>query len=95
MQYIGLVITNISTIYYILINNIFMIIVCGIVFLGTIYPLMIEAFTNNKISVGKPYFNSTVVPIIIPAIMIMGIAPIMSWGKNEKLNFFKKNIPSI
>jgi len=41
----------------ILINNIFMIIVCGIVFLGTIYPLLIEALTNNKISVGEPYFN--------------------------------------
>tara|TARA_B100000029_G_scaffold515259_1_gene621387 strand:+ start:330 stop:2216 length:1887 start_codon:yes stop_codon:yes gene_type:complete len=76
----------------ILINNIFMVIVCGIVFLGTVYPLAIEAFTNNKISVGKPYFNSTVIPIIIPAIFIMGVAPIMSWGKNEKFIFFKRNI---
>ena len=79
----------------ILINNIFMITVCGIVFLGTLYPLLIEVFTNNKISVGKPYFNSTVIPIIIPAIIIMGIAPIMNWGKNEKINFLKKNIPCI
>ena len=79
----------------ILINNIFMIIVCGIVFLGTIYPLLIEALTNNKISVGEPYFNSTVIPIIIPVILIMGVAPIMSWGKSEKLNFLKKTIPCI
>ena len=77
----------------ILINNIFMIIVCAVVFLGTLYPLLVEAFTNNKISVGKPYFNSTTVPIIIPAIIIMGAAPIMSWGRNEKIDFLKKNIP--
>ena len=79
----------------ILINNIFMIIVCAVVFLGTLYPLLVEVFTNNKISVGKPYFNSTVVPIIIPAIIIMGVAPIMSWGRNEKIGFLKKNIPCI
>tara|TARA_B100000686_G_C16526011_1_gene829797 strand:- start:109 stop:951 length:843 start_codon:yes stop_codon:yes gene_type:complete len=76
-------------------NNIFMVIVCAIVFLGTIYPLLIEALTNNKISVGEPYFNSTVVPIIIPTILIMGVAPTMNWGENKKLIFFKRTIPCI
>ena len=79
----------------ILMNNIFMVIVCAIVFLGTIYPLLIEALTNNKISVGEPYFNSTVVPIIIPTILIMGVAPTMNWGENKKLIFFKRTIPCI
>ena len=79
----------------ILINNILMVIVCASVFLGTVYPLFIEAITNNKISVGEPYYNSTVIPIIIPAILIMGIGPILSWGNNKKLDTFKKIIPSI
>jgi len=79
----------------ILMNNIFMVIVCAIVFLGTIYPLLIEALTNNKISVGEPYFNSTVVPIIIPTILIMGVAPTMNWGENKKLIFFKRTIPCV
>jgi cytochrome c-type biogenesis protein CcmF len=79
----------------ILINNILMVIVCASVFLGTTYPLIIEAITNNKISVGEPYYNSVVIPIIIPAILIMGIGPILSWGNNEKLDTFKKIIPSI
>tara|TARA_B100000686_G_C16766306_1_gene962041 strand:+ start:594 stop:2474 length:1881 start_codon:yes stop_codon:yes gene_type:complete len=79
----------------ILANNILMVIVCSTVFLGTIYPLLIEAFTNNKISVGEPYFNKTVVPIIIPAILIMGIGPILSWGKEDKSKTFKKIFPSI
>ena len=62
----------------ILVNNILMVVVCSTVFLGTVYPLLIEALTSNKISVGEPYYNSTVVPIIMPAILIMGIGPILS-----------------
>jgi len=79
----------------ILINNILMVVVCSSIFLGTIYPLLVEAFTNNKISVGEPYYNSTVVPIMIPAILIMGIGPILSWGKGDMLKTFKKIFPSI
>jgi len=79
----------------ILVNNILMIVVCFSVFLGTIYPLLIEAFTNNKISVGEPYYNSTIVPIMIPAILIMGIGPMLSWGREDKSKIFKKIFPSI
>ncbi len=79
----------------ILINNIFMVIICSTVFLGTIYPLLIEALTNDKISVGEPYYNSTVIPIIIPAILVMGFAPFISWIKIDKLKFFKKTFPNI
>jgi len=79
----------------ILINNILMVIVCSTVFLGTIYPLLIEAFTNNKISVGTPYYNSTIVPIMIPAILIMGIGPILSWGKVDIFRTLKKIFPNI
>jgi len=78
----------------ILVNNIFMVIVCATVFLGTIYPLLIEAISNNKISVGEPYYNSTVIPIIIPAILIMGVGPILSWGKEDKFQVIKKILPS-
>jgi len=79
----------------ILINNILMVVVCSTVFLGTIYPLLVEALTNNKISVGEPYYNSTVIPIMIPAILVMGIGPILSWGKEDKSKTFKKILPSI
>ena len=72
-----------------------MVVVCSSVFLGTIYPLLVEAFTNNKISVGEPYYNTTVVPIMIPAILIMGIGPVLSWGKGDKLKTVKKIFPSI
>tara|TARA_B110000438_G_scaffold303672_1_gene366400 strand:+ start:121 stop:2058 length:1938 start_codon:yes stop_codon:yes gene_type:complete len=79
----------------ILANNIIMMIVCATVFLGTMYPLLIEAFSNNKISVGEPYFNSTVVPIMIPAILIMGIGPILSWGDKSTKKKLKILSPAI
>ena len=79
----------------ILVNNVLMVIVCATVFLGTIYPLLVEAFTSNKISVGEPYYNSTAIPIMIPAILVMGIGPILSWGREDKSKVFKKIFPSI
>ena len=79
----------------ILINNVLMVIVCATVFLGTVYPLFIEALTNNKISVGEPYYNSTIIPIIIPAILVMGIGPILAWGKDDKIKIIKKILPSL
>ena len=79
----------------ILVNNVLMVVVCATVFLGTIYPLLVETFTNNKISVGEPYYNSTVIPIIIPAILVMGVGPILEWGREDKLKIFKKIFPSI
>jgi len=79
----------------ILFNNIIMIVVCSTVLLGTIYPLLIEAFTNSKISVGEPYYNSTVIPIMIPAILIMGVGPILGWGEENKIKTLKKILPDI
>ena len=78
----------------ILVNNIFMTVVCATVFLGTVYPLLVEAFLNKKISVGEPYYNSTVIPIIIPAILIMGVGPVLEWGREDKSKTFKKIFPS-
>ena len=79
----------------ILLNNILMVIVCATVFLGTIYPLIIEAFTNEKISVGEPYFNSTIIPIMMPAILVMGVGPLLAWNKEKKSKIFKKIFPSL
>ena len=72
-----------------------MIVVCASVFLGTIYPLLIEIFSNNKISVGEPYFNSVTIPIMIPAILVMGMGPMLSWGKVDVIRILTKSLPSI
>jgi len=78
----------------ILTNNVFMVIVCASVFFGTTYPLFVEIFTNKRISVGEPYFNSTIIPMIIPAILVMGIGPMLSWDKGNVKKTIRKIIPS-
>ena len=68
------------------INNILMIIATLTILLGTIYPIVVEVLTNNRISVGGPYFNSTVIPIMIPGFLLMSVAPILSWQTNKLRN---------
>ena len=68
------------------INNILMIIATLTILLGTIYPIIVEVLTNDRISVGGPYFNSTVIPIMAPGFLLMSIAPILSWRTNKIKN---------
>ena len=68
------------------INNILMIIATLTILLGTIYPIIVEVLTNNRISVGGPYFNSTVIPIMIPGFLLMSVAPVLSWQTNKLRN---------
>lgn len=64
-------------------NNIFLSASCGTVLVGTLYPLVYEAFTSNKISVGPPFFNLTMVPLFIPLILFMPFGPFMSWKRGD------------
>jgi len=67
-------------------NNILLIVATATVFLGTFYPLLIEAFSDDKISVGAPYFDQTFAPIMLLLILFMGIGPLLSWRKDELRN---------
>jgi Cytochrome c biogenesis factor len=55
--------------------------------LGTIYPIIIEVITDTRISVGGPYFNSTVLPILLPGFLLMSVAPVLSWQTNKIKKF--------
>ena len=70
-----------------IINNILMIIAMLTILLGTVYPIIIEVLTNTRISVGGPYFNSTVLPILLPGFLLMSIAPVLSWQSNRIKKF--------
>ena len=60
-------------------NNILLIVATGAVLLGTLYPLIIDALQLGKLSVGKPYFDAVFVPIMTPALFLMGVGPITRW----------------
>lgn len=60
-------------------NNVILIAALGSVLLGTLYPLFIDAMRLGKISVGPPYFNAVFVPLMVPALFLMGIGPLARW----------------
>jgi cytochrome c-type biogenesis protein CcmF len=62
-------------------NNVLLVVAAGSVLLGTLYPLFIDALGMGKLSVGPPYFNSVFVPLMVPAIFLMGVGPIARWKK--------------
>src|SRR5215210_2881463 len=54
-------------------NNVLLIVACGSVLLGTLYPLFMDALNLGKISVGPPYFNAVFVPLMAPAMFLIGV----------------------
>ena len=60
-------------------NNVLLSVAAASVFLGTLYPLFMDALGYGKLSVGAPYFNAVFVPLMIPMVMMMGLGPIARW----------------
>ncbi|MDX1424463.1 MAG: heme lyase CcmF/NrfE family subunit, partial [Kiloniellales bacterium] len=66
-------------------NNLLLATACATVFLGTLYPLFVEALGGAKISVGEPYFNATFVPIMVPLVVAMAVGPLLPWKRADLL----------
>ena len=64
-------------------NNLLLIVAAASVLLGTLYPLFLDALGLGKISVGPPYFDSVFVPLMAPAIFLMGVGPLAKWKHAE------------
>jgi len=60
-------------------NNVFLVVAAGSVLLGTLYPLFLDALNLGKISVGPPYFEAVFVPLMTPALFLMGVGPLARW----------------
>ncbi len=64
-----------------LFNNLFFLVAATTVFLGTLYPLMIETWQGSKVTVGPPYYNAVFLPIALGLLFLMGIGPNIPWRK--------------
>ena len=62
-------------------NNVLLTVAAGSVLLGTLYPLIVDTLGMGKLSVGPPYFNLVFVPLMAPAMFLMGLGPIARWKK--------------
>ncbi|MEJ8573098.1 heme lyase CcmF/NrfE family subunit [Microbaculum marinum] len=66
-------------------NNLLLSAACGVVFVGTLYPLALEALTGAKISVGAPFFDATFAPIMVPLLIAVPFGPMLAWKRGDLL----------
>ena len=64
-------------------NNLFLTTACATVFVGTLYPLALEAFTGEKISVGAPFFNTTFGPLFAALLVAVPFGPLLAWKRGD------------
>ena len=66
-------------------NNLLITTACAAVFIGTLYPLALEAVTGDKISVGPPFFNLTFGPLMVPLLIAIPFGPFLAWKRGDLL----------
>ncbi|MGO4572789.1 heme lyase CcmF/NrfE family subunit [Microvirga sp. 2TAF3] len=66
-------------------NNLFLASACATVFIGTLYPLALEVLTDDKISVGAPFFNFTFLPLILPLLLLLPFGQTLAWKRGNFL----------
>ena len=75
---------------FIIINNWFLMYFLIVVLIGTTYPIFLEVISNEKISVGPPFYNKLIIPFVIPFLILMSFASKIKWIKHnfEKIKIF-------
>ena len=71
---------------FVLINNWFMMFYLLTVLLGTLYPIFLDALLKSKISVGPPFYNSVIIPVVVVFLVFMAVGPQAKWIKNRSIN---------
>ncbi len=70
-----------------LLNNVLLLAIAFTVLWGTLFPIISEAVTGEKITVGAPFFNQVGTPIFIALLLLSGICPLIAWRKASASNF--------
>jgi cytochrome c-type biogenesis protein CcmF len=78
-----------------LVNNMMLVVACGAVLLGTLYPLFLDALGMGKISVGPPYFDTVFALLMAPLVFVMGIGPLTRWKTDEIGPLIKRLSPAL
>ena len=71
-------------------NNVLLVVAAAAVLLGTLYPLVIDALGMGKLSVGPPYFDSVFVPLMAPALFLMGVGPMTRWRQADAIDLARR-----
>jgi cytochrome c-type biogenesis protein CcmF len=76
-------------------NNLLLTVILGIVFVGTLYPLFVEAVTGDKLSVGPPYFNTVAGPIALVLAVLVAVGPLLNWRRDSGERLKRLVIPAL
>ena len=71
-------------------NNVLLVVAAAAVLLGTLYPLVIDALGLGKLSVGPPYFSAVFVPLMAPALFLMGVGPLARWREASAVDLTRR-----
>ncbi|KAA6405922.1 heme lyase CcmF/NrfE family subunit [Candidatus Tokpelaia sp.] len=66
-----------------ILNNLFLMAAAATVLAGTLYPLLVESLTGEKISVGAPFFNLTIGALFLPLLLIVPFGPLLGWKRGD------------
>ena len=66
-----------------LINNFVLTVAAASILLGTLYPLFLDILNAGKVSVGAPYFQRVFIPMMIPMLLLMAVAPMLTWRRAD------------
>jgi len=67
----------------VLINNWFMMYFLAVVLIGTVYPIFLDVISSEKISVGPPFYQTLILPLLIPFLLFMSLGPRLKWIKSK------------
>ena len=77
------------------INNLILSVILGVVFVGTLYPLFVEAVSGEKLSVGAPYFDAVAGPLALLLAVLVGIGPLVAWRRERRPIFKQLAVPGL
>jgi cytochrome c-type biogenesis protein CcmF len=80
--------------FFVLLNNLLLLVAIAIILIATFYPLFLKYFTGQQVTVGAPYFNITLVPLSLVTLVAAAIGSVCAW-QNDKLERLWKSAKSI
>ncbi|MEO8036884.1 MAG: cytochrome c-type biogenesis CcmF C-terminal domain-containing protein, partial [Acidobacteriota bacterium] len=78
-----------------LVNNLIFIVITFTVLIGTVFPLVVEAIRGKQMSVGRPYFESMIVPAGVGLLFLLGLGPALPWGRATREQILKALAPPL
>jgi cytochrome c-type biogenesis protein CcmF len=72
-----------------LLNNLVLVSLCFVIFWGTFFPLISEAFTGRKASVGPPWFDRYITPLALMLVLLSGVGPMLAWGRASRARLLR------